>query len=70
MSMLNLSNEGVSLYIVSNRSINRKLRGISCAQSSLRSRQVPDKIHLLGSESSLSIFRFALKMKVAPLKVV
>lgn len=40
------------------------------AQSSLRSRHVPDKIHLLGSESSDSILRLPLVMKVAPRVVV
>ncbi len=39
-------------------------------QSSLSNKQVPDKLHLLGSESSLSMFKFALKMYVAPLNVV
>lgn len=39
-------------------------------QSSLRSKQVPERIHLLGSESSDSMFRLALVMKVAPRRVV
>lgn len=38
---------------------------ISCKeidQSSLNNKQVPDRIHLLGSASSLSMFMLALKM--------
>jgi len=40
------------------------------AQSSLNNRHVPDKIHFDGSESSLYMFMFALKINVAPLNVV
>jgi hypothetical protein len=43
---------------------------MSDAQSSLSRRQVPERIHLLGSESSDSMLRLALVMKVCPLSVV
>jgi hypothetical protein len=39
-------------------------------QSSLSNKHVPDKIHLLGSASSLYIFMLALKMNVGPLPEV
>jgi hypothetical protein len=42
----------------------------SFGQSSLISIQVPDRIHLFGSKSSLSMFRLAVKMYVAPLMLV
>lgn len=39
-------------------------------QSSLNNKQVPDNTHLLWSESSLYMFKLALKMYVAPRRVV